>query len=121
MRNVGHFIGGREVEGRSGRTADVFQPMDGTVIAKVALASKAEMRAAVENAAAAQPAWAATNPQRRARGMMRVLDIGAREMEPLAGLVSREHGQPIPPAEGDMQRPGGGGECACRIPPPPEG
>ena len=34
---------------------------------RVALASKAEVRAAVENAKSAQPAWAATNPQRRAR------------------------------------------------------
>ena len=56
MRNIGHFIGGKEVAGTSGRTADVYQPMTGEVIAKVALASKAELRAAVENAAAAQPA-----------------------------------------------------------------
>ncbi|HEV7872964.1 MAG TPA: aldehyde dehydrogenase family protein, partial [Enterovirga sp.] len=69
MRNIGHFIGGKHVEGRSGRTSDVFEPMTGDVQAKLALASKAEMRAAVENARAAQPAWAATNPQRRARVM----------------------------------------------------
>ena len=67
MIEYGHFIGGKQVAGKSGRTADVFQPMDGTVRAHVALASKAEMRAAVENAKAAQPAWAAVNPQRRAR------------------------------------------------------
>ena len=67
MRSIGHFIGGKEVKGTSGRTADVFEPMTGEVQAKVALASKAEVRAAVENAKAAQPAWAATNPQRRAR------------------------------------------------------
>ncbi len=68
MRSIGHFIGGKEVKGTSGRTADVFEPMTGEVQAKVALASKAELRAAVENAKAAQPRWAATNPQRaRAR------------------------------------------------------
>lgn len=50
MRAVGHFIGGKEVKGTSGRTADVFEPMTGDVRAKVALASKAEVRAAVENA-----------------------------------------------------------------------
>ena len=50
MRAVGHFIGGKEVKGTSGRTADVFEPMTGDVQAKVALASKAEVRAAVENA-----------------------------------------------------------------------
>ncbi|MGY4594866.1 acyl-CoA reductase-like NAD-dependent aldehyde dehydrogenase [Bradyrhizobium sp. GM22.5] len=62
MRSVGHFIGGKEVKGTSGRTADVFEPMTGDVQAKVALASKAEVRAAVENARAAQPEWAATQP-----------------------------------------------------------
>ena len=67
MIEYGHFIGGKHVAGKSGRTAEVFQPMDGAVRAQVALASKAEVRAAVENAAAAQPAWAAVNPQRRAR------------------------------------------------------
>ena len=53
--SIGHFIGGKEVKGTSGRTADVFEPMTGDVQAKVALASKAEVRAAVENARAAQP------------------------------------------------------------------
>ena len=51
MRNIGHFIGGKEVAGTSGHTADVFQPMTGEVIAKVALASKAELRQAVETPA----------------------------------------------------------------------
>ena len=75
MREIGHFIGGKHREGRSGRYGDVFEPMTGEVQARVALASKAEMREAVENAKAAQPAWAGTNPQRRARVMMRFLDL----------------------------------------------
>ena len=37
MRSIGHFIGGKEVKGTSGRTADVFEPMTGDVQAKVAL------------------------------------------------------------------------------------
>ena len=56
MINYGHFIGGKHVAGTSGRYADVFQPMDGTVRGKVALASKAELDAAIANAKAAQPA-----------------------------------------------------------------
>ncbi len=53
MRQVGHFIGGKNVAGTSGRTADIYQPMDGSVIGKVALASAAELDAAVRNAAEA--------------------------------------------------------------------
>jgi malonate-semialdehyde dehydrogenase (acetylating)/methylmalonate-semialdehyde dehydrogenase len=75
MREIGHFIGGKHVKGASGRTSEVFQPMTGEVIGKVALASAAEVRAAVENAKAAQPAWAATNPQRRARVMFKFLEL----------------------------------------------
>lgn len=61
-----HFVGGKHVRGASGRFAEGFEPMTGQAISRVPLASKAEVRAAVENAVAAQPAWAATNPQRRA-------------------------------------------------------
>jgi malonate-semialdehyde dehydrogenase (acetylating)/methylmalonate-semialdehyde dehydrogenase len=104
MIEIGHFIGGKHVAGKSGRTADVMQPMDGTVRGKVALASKAEMRAAVENALAAQPAWAATNPQRRARVLMKFLELVARDNDALAEMLSREHGKTLPDAKGDILR-----------------
>src|ERR1700743_1514333 len=96
MRSIGHFIGGKEVKGTSGRTADVFEPMTGDVQGKVALASKAELRAAVENAKAAQPAWANTNPQRRARVMMKFLELAQRDYDKLGALPAREHGQTGP-------------------------
>lgn len=104
MRDVGHFIGGKHVAGTSGRSADIFQPMTGEVIGRVALASRDELRKAVENAKAAQPAWAATNPQRRARVMMRFLELIAKETDSLAELLAREHGKTIPDAKGDIQR-----------------
>ncbi len=78
--------------------------MDGTVIGKVALASAAELRAAVENAAEAQPKWAAVNPQRRARVLMKFLDLIAQNNDELAELLAREHGKTIPDAKGDIQR-----------------
>ncbi len=104
MRQVGHFIGGKQIAGTSGRTSDIFQPMDGSVIGKVALASKAELDAAVQNAAEAQPKWAAVNPQRRARVLMKFLDLIAQNNDELADLLAREHGKTIPDAKGDIQR-----------------
>ena len=104
MIHYGHFIGGKHVPGKSGRTADVFQPMDGTVRAKVALASPAELAEFVANAAAAQPAWAATNPQRRAHVMMKFVDLVAKHNDELAEILAREHGKTIPDAKGDIQR-----------------
>ena len=99
-----HFIGGQHVKGTSGRFADVYNPATGEVQAKCPLASVEEVRAAVENAKAAQPAWAAQNPQRRARVMMKFVSLLHRDMDKLAEALSREHGKTIPDAKGDVQR-----------------
>jgi malonate-semialdehyde dehydrogenase (acetylating)/methylmalonate-semialdehyde dehydrogenase len=99
-----HFIGGQHVKGTSSRFADVFNPATGEVQAKCPLASAAEVRAAVENAKAAQPGWAAQNPQRRARVMMKFVQLLQRDMDKLAEALSREHGKTIPDAKGDVQR-----------------
>jgi len=104
MRSIGHFIGGKHIKGASGRLADVYEPMTGDVQAQVALGTKAELRAAVENAKAAQPAWAATNPQRRARIFMKFLELVARDNDSLAEMLAREHGKTIPDAKGDILR-----------------
>ena len=104
MIEYGHFIGGKRVAGTSGRKQDVMQPMDGTVRGTVALASPAELRAAVENAKAAQLGWAATNPQRRVRVLMKFLELANREYDSLADILAREHGKTIADAKGDIQR-----------------
>ncbi len=104
MRSIGHFINGREVAGTSGRTADVYNPATGEVQAQVALASAAEVAAAVAQAAEAQPKWGATNPQRRARVMMEFVRLLNRDMDKLAEALSREHGKTLPDAKGDVQR-----------------
>lgn len=104
MQEIGHWIDGKEVAGTSGRTADVMNPATGEVQAKLALATKAELDAAVASAAAAQPAWGATNPQRRARVLMKFVDLLHRDMDKLAEALSREHGKTIPDAKGDVIR-----------------
>ena len=103
-RELTHFIGGKHVMGTSGRFTDAYQPMTGEVISHVPLASADEVRAAVLNARAAQPKWAATNPQRRARVLMKFVDLIARHNDELAELLAREHGKTIPDARGDIQR-----------------
>jgi malonate-semialdehyde dehydrogenase (acetylating)/methylmalonate-semialdehyde dehydrogenase len=104
MIQYGHYIGGKTIAGKSGRSAQVFQPMDGTVRGSVALASADEVRAAVANAKAAQPAWAATNPQRRARVMMKFYELIVKYTDELADILAREHGKTITDAKGDIQR-----------------
>ena len=104
MQELTHYINGAHVKGTSGRFADVFNPATGEVQAQVPLASEAEMAHAVEVAAQAQPAWAAVNPQRRARVLMKFVDLLNRDMQKLAEALSREHGKTVPDAKGDVQR-----------------
>ncbi len=104
MDELSHYVGGMHVSGTSGRFADVFNPATGEVQSRVPLASKAEMDAAIASAAAAQPAWGATNPQKRGRVMMRLVQLLNRDMDKLAEALSREHGKTIPDAKGDVQR-----------------
>src|SRR5215475_277980 len=104
MREIGHFIGGKPVAGTSGRGGDVFNPNTGEVQAKVAYATKSEVEQAIANADAAQPAWAATNPQRRARVMFKFLELVQAEYDDLARLLSSEHGKTFVDAKGDIQR-----------------
>jgi len=104
MKELTHFVGGKHVSGASRQFGDGFEPMTGEVISRVPLASKAEVRGAVENAIAAQPSWAATNSQRRARVLMKFIELVGREIEPLAKLLAREHGKTITDAKGDIQR-----------------
>jgi malonate-semialdehyde dehydrogenase (acetylating)/methylmalonate-semialdehyde dehydrogenase len=104
MKELTHFIGGAHVAGTSGAFGDVFDPNTGDVQAHVPLASKAEVEAAIANADAAQPAWAATNPQRRARVLMKFLELIQKDISSLARTLSSEHGKTLPDARGDIQR-----------------
>lgn len=104
MRSIGHFIDGTETSGDGGQFQDVFNPATGEVIARVALASQADLDAAVASAVAAQPAWAATNPQRRARVFFNLVALINRDLDLLADLLSLEHGKTFEDAKGDILR-----------------
>jgi malonate-semialdehyde dehydrogenase (acetylating) / methylmalonate-semialdehyde dehydrogenase len=116
MREIGHFIGGKQVKGTSGRAGDVFNPNTGEVQAKVAFAKHSEVEHAIAVAETAQPAWAAVNPQRRARVLMKFLDLVQKEFDTLARLLSSEHGKTFADSKGDIQRGLEVVEFACGIP-----
>jgi malonate-semialdehyde dehydrogenase (acetylating)/methylmalonate-semialdehyde dehydrogenase len=116
MREIGHFVDGKIVKGCSGRFGDVFDPNTGEVQAKVALAKHAEVEHAIVNAEVAQPAWAAVNPQRRARVLFKFLELVNKERDSLAALLSSEHGKTLADSRGDIQRGLEVVEFACGIP-----
>jgi malonate-semialdehyde dehydrogenase (acetylating)/methylmalonate-semialdehyde dehydrogenase len=116
MRQIDHFIAGSAHPGTSGRFGDVFNPNTGEVQARVALASAADMDMAVAAALAAQPGWAATNPQRRARVLFEFKRLVEARLDELAELLSSEHGKVVADSRGDIQRGLEVIEFACGIP-----
>ena len=116
MRNIEHFINGQSVAGTTGRYSDVFDPNTGKVQARVSRANAAELDRAVQNAAAAQPAWAAVNPQRRARVLMEFVRLLNLHKNELAELLASEHGKVVSDAHGDVLRGLEVIEFACGIP-----
>jgi len=101
---IQHFINGKRSAGESTRTADVLNPSTGEVQAQVLLGSRADVDAAVAIAVEAQREWAAWNPQRRARVMMRFIELVNKNIDELAELLSIEHGKTVPDSKGDIQR-----------------
>ncbi len=115
MRQIDHFIVGGS-GGAPARKGQVLDPNNGGVQAEVALGDKEVLERAVQAALAAQPAWAATNPQRRARVMFEFKRLVEANMDELALMLSKEHGKVIADSKGDIQRGLEVVEFACGIP-----
>jgi malonate-semialdehyde dehydrogenase (acetylating)/methylmalonate-semialdehyde dehydrogenase len=113
---IGHYLQGRIAAPSSGRSQAVFNPATGAVTGHVALASTAEVDAAVASAQAAFPAWADTPPIRRARVMFKFLELLNQNKDKLAHMITAEHGKVFTDAQGEVSRGIDIVEFACGIP-----
>jgi malonate-semialdehyde dehydrogenase (acetylating)/methylmalonate-semialdehyde dehydrogenase len=104
MREISHFIDGAAHPGTGGRFGDILNPNTGEVQARVAMGAAADLDAAVASAERAFSAWAAVNPQRRARVMFEFKRLVEANMGELAELLSSEHGKVLADSRGDIQR-----------------
>ncbi|HEX5145090.1 MAG TPA: CoA-acylating methylmalonate-semialdehyde dehydrogenase [Mycobacterium sp.] len=103
-KQIPHFIDGQRSNLASSRTADVLNPSTGAVQAQVLLASAADVDTAVASAVVAQKEWAAWNPQRRSRVLMKFIELVNANANELAELLSLEHGKTVADSLGDIQR-----------------
>jgi malonate-semialdehyde dehydrogenase (acetylating)/methylmalonate-semialdehyde dehydrogenase len=104
MRTVSHFVNGQSMSRSGARTSKVFDPSTGEVQALVEHADADLVAEVVKIAKAAQPAWAALAPQRRAQVMFRFKQLIETHMQELTLLMSSEHGKLVSDAVGEMQR-----------------
>jgi malonate-semialdehyde dehydrogenase (acetylating)/methylmalonate-semialdehyde dehydrogenase len=112
---IPHWIGGRPVAG-GGPRLPVFNPATGAIAREVALATTADVEAAVASARAAQPAWAQMPAVRRARVLAAFLALLNEQRDALAALITAEHGKVFSDAQGEVTRGIEIVEFACGIP-----
>ncbi|WP_354683626.1 CoA-acylating methylmalonate-semialdehyde dehydrogenase [Cupriavidus necator] len=114
--DVAHFIAGQPFAGTGSRSQAVFNPATGAVARHVRLGTGDEVEAAVSSALAAFPAWADTPPIRRARVMLKFLELMNSHKEELAAIITAEHGKVFSDALGEVSRGIDIIEFACGIP-----
>ena len=116
LEQLGHYVGGCRVAGRSGRVGPVFNPALGVATTEVALASRDETRAVIQAAREALPEWSDTPALRRARVLFRFRDLIEKHGDELATILTREHGKVLADARGEVTRGLEIVEFACGIP-----
>jgi malonate-semialdehyde dehydrogenase (acetylating)/methylmalonate-semialdehyde dehydrogenase len=113
---VTHWIGGSQSTTVPARRSPVFNPAQGRQVREVAMATAAEVDAAVQSAAGAFRAWAEVPPPRRARVMFRFQELLNQNVKRIARALSEEHGKTLPDAEAEVARGIEVVEFACGAP-----
>jgi aldehyde dehydrogenase (NAD+) len=89
------FIGGKFVPAADGATLASLNPHDGSTIAEVAMAGKADIDEAVAAAKKAFPSWARRAAMERGRLLLKLADAIEANAEELARLESLDTGHPL--------------------------
>jgi succinate-semialdehyde dehydrogenase / glutarate-semialdehyde dehydrogenase len=98
----GLYINGLWQVASSGKTLDVVDPSNESLIARVADADEIDGLATVEAAAAAAPEWADTAPRKRAEILRRCFELMTERAKDLAWLISLENGKALSDARGEV-------------------
>jgi malonate-semialdehyde dehydrogenase (acetylating) / methylmalonate-semialdehyde dehydrogenase len=113
---INHWIGGKRVAGRSGRTGPVYNPATGRQTGAVDFASVEEVDEAVQAAKAAFPSWRALSLSRRNELFFRIRNLVDEHREDIARFLTAEHGKVLSDAKGEVARGLEVIEFCCGIP-----
>src|SRR5215208_957398 len=116
VTRISHWIGGRSVEGRSGRSGPVFNPATGEQTGEVDFASVEEIDAAVASAKQAYESWRKVSLAKRAELMFAIRELVHSRREEIARILVAEHGKVLSDAMGEVTRGLEVIEFACGIP-----
>ena len=94
------YIGGKWLDGS--KSFEVTNPANGETIAEVADLEVADVRAAIEAADAAFPAWAAKSAKERAGYLRKWYELIVENADDLAAILTAEQGKPLFEAKGEV-------------------
>src|SRR5690606_27915592 len=115
MKTISHFIGGKPVEGTSGRFGPVWNPATGVQEKQVAFATADEVDAAVAAAKDAFTTWGASSLARRTAILFKYRELLDAHRDEIAALITAEHGKVHSDALGEVARGMEIVELACGI------
>ncbi len=98
------LIGGVWRRPEAARFTSIYNPSTGEPIGATPMCGAEEVDAAVQAAARAFPAWAATPAPRRADVMFRYRALLEANFDELSRLITRENGKTLEEARGDLRR-----------------
>ena len=116
VKRISHWIGGRVVEGQSGRSGPVYNPALGRQTGEVDFATREEIDLAVQTARKAFPAWRAMSLSRRTALFFTIRELFDHHREDIARLLTAEHGKVLSDALGEVARGLEVIEYCCGIP-----
>jgi malonate-semialdehyde dehydrogenase (acetylating)/methylmalonate-semialdehyde dehydrogenase len=115
-RTLQNHIAGAWVDAAGEGTIEDRDPATGELAALVPRSDATDVDAAVRAARSAQPGWAATPPQERARALMALRETLTKHREELAALVTADMGKTLQDAYGEVGRGIESVEAAIAIP-----
>ena len=116
IKRISHWIGGRTVEGTSGRSGPVYNPALGRQSGAVDFASVEEVDAAVQAARKAFPGWRSTSLSKKSAILFRIRELVHDRKDEIARILTREHGKVFSDAQGEVARGLEVIEYCCGIP-----
>ncbi|MER6111355.1 MULTISPECIES: CoA-acylating methylmalonate-semialdehyde dehydrogenase [Streptomyces] len=115
MKTISHWIGGKPVEGASGRFGPVWNPATGAQEKQVAFADTTEVDAAVAAAKDAFESWGTSSLAKRTAILFKYRELLDAHRDEIAELITAEHGKVHSDALGEVARGMEIVELACGI------
>ncbi len=116
VKPINHWIGGKRVAGKSGRSGPVYNPATGEQTGAVDFATEQEIDLAVQAAKQAFHDWRALSLSRRTELFFRIRTLLDEHREDIAKFLTAEHGKVLSDALGEVARGLEVVEYCCGIP-----